>query len=94
MGPKAEFTLFFNNELLLTVNDIGWTYSTGDRSGTWAGIIEGSVESITESILQKFADRDFLVYHPSRARGSKTSEQKRRINKRLNLIRPKKEKND
>ena len=93
-GPKAEFTLFFNNELLLTVNDIGWTYSTGDRSGTWAGIIEGSVESITESILQKFADRDFLVYHPSRARGSKTSEQKRRINKRRNLIRPKKEKND
>jgi hypothetical protein len=94
MGPKAEFTLFFNNELLLTVNDIGWTYTTGDRSGTWSGIIEGGIESISESILQRFADRDFVVYRPSRNRGSNASEQKRRITKRRNLIRPKKEKND
>ena len=94
MGTKAEFTLFFNNELLLTVNDIGWTYTTGDRSGTWSGIIEGGIESISESILQRFADRDFVVYRPSRTRGSNASEQKRRITKRRNLIRPKKEMND
>jgi hypothetical protein len=94
IGPKAEFTLFFNDELLLTVNDIGWTYTTGDRSGTWSSIIEGGIESISGSILQRFADRDFLVYHPSRTRGSNTGGQKRRITKSRKLIRPKKEKND
>lgn len=94
IGPKAEFTLFFNNELLLTVNDLGWTYTTGDRSGTWAGIIEGGVESISESILRRFADRDFVVYHPSRVRGNNADGTKRRITKSRNIIRPKKEKND
>ncbi len=94
LGNNAEFTLHLNNELLLTVNNIGWTFTTGDRDGKWSEIMEGSVENVARNILSKFADRDFKVYDPVRPRGSVGPWEKRVIKKRTKVIRPKKEKNE
>ncbi|MSX45509.1 MAG: hypothetical protein F2747_06630 [Actinobacteria bacterium] len=90
LGDNAEFTLYLNDELLLTINNIGWTFTTGDRDGKWSEIKEGSVESVARHILSKFADRDFKVYDPVRPRGSVGAWEKRVIKKRTKLIRPKK----
>ena len=78
---KSEFSIFFEEKLLLTIDKIGWTFTTGDREWKWEDIKEGGIEAVAEDILQDLAQHDFVVYDPSGGlQGSKKG--KRRLTKR------------
>ena len=61
----SEFSLFFEEKLLLTIDSIGWTFTTGDRGWKWEDIKEGGIEAVAEDILQDLAQHNFVVYDPS-----------------------------
>jgi hypothetical protein len=78
---KSEFLLFFEEKLLLTIDNIGWTFTTGDHGWKWEDIKEGGIEAVAEDILQALAQHDFVVYDPSGGlQGGKKG--KRRLTKR------------
>ena len=58
------FELYDEKNLLLTVDAIGWKHASGQRGGTWSGIIEGNIFSVSEAILGKFAQQDYAVFKP------------------------------
>lgn len=58
------FELYDDKNLLLTVDAIGWRYTSSQRGGTWSGIIEGNVLSISRIILETFAKQDYVVFKP------------------------------
>lgn len=58
------FELYDDKNLLLTVDAIGWRYTSSQRGGTWSGIIEGNVFSISRIILETFAKQDYVVFKP------------------------------
>jgi hypothetical protein len=58
------FELYDDKNLLLTIDAKGWEYASGQRSGTWSGIIEGNVFSVSEMILGNFAKQDYAVFKP------------------------------
>ena len=57
--------MFFEEKLLLTIDSIGWTFTTGDRGWKWEDIKEGGIEAVAEDILQDLAQHNFVVYDPS-----------------------------
>ena len=61
----SEFSLFFEEKLLLTIDSIGWTFTTGDRGWKREDIKEGGIEAVAEDILQDLAQHNFVVYDPS-----------------------------
>ena len=63
-GKSPTFELYDDKNLLLTVDAIGWRYTSSQRGGTWSGIIEGNVFSISKLILEEFAMQDYAVFKP------------------------------
>ena len=73
--------MFFEEKLLLTIDSIGWTFTTGDRGWEWEDIKEGGIEAVAEDILQDLAQHNFVVYDPS-GRLQSGKKGKRRLTKR------------
>ena len=62
---KVEFTLYFKDHLMLTVNFNGWKVEGEDLAWKWEDIKEGNPESVAQNILQSFAQRGYSVFDPS-----------------------------
>jgi hypothetical protein len=62
---KVEFTLYFKDHLMLTVNFNGWKVEGEDLAWKWEDVKEGNPETVAESILRNFAQKDYSVFDPS-----------------------------
>jgi hypothetical protein len=63
-GKTQRFELYDKENLLLTIDEEGWHYSSSHRGGNWRSIKEGSLESISAMILRPFAEMDYSVFRP------------------------------
>ena len=59
-----RFELYDESNLLLTIDEEGWQYSSNHRGGLWRSIKEGSLESISAMILRPFAEMCYTVFRP------------------------------
>lgn len=69
---SIEFTYFYNEKLLLSIDETGWKIEGEELGWKWEDIKEGNPPSVAESILRDFAEKRFLVYYPPKTlRGRK-----------------------
>jgi hypothetical protein len=84
-GNSPRFELYDETNLLMTIDSKEWTYSSGQRGGTWSSIKEGSLESISMWILRAFAELDYAVFNPQGAFGDELVKGERRLVRTKNL---------